>query len=112
MSGVNLSDAYEDYAIYLPSLQQGYAAYPMRDASNFKQGDIPKGLQLSDLNFLSTASNLWHCKYVLYSAGQFNNSLIATPDIVSTRSKDTGSCWCAGVFCQTGCGDRYSCGGR
>lgn len=89
MSGVNLSAAYEDYAIYLPSLQQGYAAYPLRDASSVKQGDIPKGLQLSDLNFLSSQSNLWHCKYVLYSAGQFNSATISTPDIVSTRSKDT-----------------------
>lgn len=89
MSAVDLSAAYDDYAIYLPSLQQGYAAYPLRDASTVKQGDIPKGLQLSDLNFLSTESNLWHCKYVLYSAGQFNSATITTPDIVSTRSKDT-----------------------
>ena len=89
MSGVNLSAAYEDYAIYLPSLQQGYAAYPLRDANSIKQGDIPNGLQLSDLNFLSTQSSLWHCKYVLYSAGQFNSATISTPDIVSTRDKDT-----------------------
>jgi hypothetical protein len=89
MSGVNLSAAYEDYAIYLPSLQQGYAAYPLRDASTVKLGEIPKGLQLSDLNFLSTQSSLWHCKYVLYSAGQFSSATISTPDIVSTRSKDT-----------------------
>lgn len=89
MSGVNLSAAYDDYAIYLPSLQQGYATYPLRDASTVKQGDIPKGLHLSDLNFLSTDSNLWHCKYVLYSAGQFNSATITPPDIVSTRSKNT-----------------------
>lgn len=89
MSGVNLSAPYEDYAIYLPSLQQGYAAYPLRDANTIKAGDIPKGLPLSDLNFLSTRSNLWHCKYTLYSAGQFNSAAISTPDIVSTRSKDT-----------------------
>jgi hypothetical protein len=89
MSGVNLSAAYEDYAIYLPSLQQGYAAYPLRDASTVKQGDIPKGLNLRDLDFLNTASSLWHCKYVLYSAGQFNSATISTPDIVSTRSKNT-----------------------
>lgn len=89
MSGVDLSVAYDDYAIYLPSLQQGYAAYPLRDANTVKQGDIPKGLKLSDLNFLSTDSNLWHCKYVLYSAGQFNSATITKPDIVSTRSKNT-----------------------
>ena len=89
MSGVNLSNAYENYAIYLPSLQQGYAAYPLRDTSSIKQGDMPKGLQLSDLNFLSNDSDLWHCKYVLYSAGQFNKSTISIPDIVSTRSNDT-----------------------
>ena len=89
MSGENLSVAYEDYAIYLPSLQLGYAAYPLRDPSTVKLHDIPKGLQLSDLNFLSSASNLWHCKYTLYSAGQFNNATITTPDIVSARSKNT-----------------------
>lgn len=89
MSGENLSVAYEDYAIYLPSLQQGYAAYPLRDPSTVKLHDIPKGLQLSDLNFLSSASNLWHCKYTLYSAGQFNNATITTRDIVSARRKNT-----------------------
>ncbi len=53
MSGVNLSEAYKDYAIYLPSLQQGYAAYPLRNIDTVKQTDIPNGLVLSDLNFLS-----------------------------------------------------------
>ena len=46
-------------------------------------------MQLSDLNFLNTKSNLWHCKYVLYSAGQFNNAKISAQDIVSTRNEDT-----------------------
>lgn len=89
MSGVNLSEAYKDYAIYLPSLQQGYAAYPLRNIDTVKQTDIPNGLVLSDLNFLSTDSSLWHCKHVLYSAGQFSTATVSTPDIVSTRKEHT-----------------------
>ena len=89
MSGVNLSAAYEDYAIYLPSLQQGYAAYPLRELGTTRQGEVPNGLALRDLDFLNSASEFWTCKYVLYSAGQFNSSTISTPDIVSTRRQNT-----------------------
>ena len=31
--GENLSVQYDGYAVYLPSLQRGYARYPLRDAS-------------------------------------------------------------------------------
>ena len=89
MAGVNLTEQYKDYAIYLPSLQQGYAAFPFRDPSSVRDGDLPPGLKLSDLDFLNPNSNLWHFKYVLYSAGQFDRAQIRTPDMVSERSKDT-----------------------
>jgi hypothetical protein len=89
MSGIDFSEKYEDYAIYLPSLQKGYAALPLHGLDKVKPEDIPPQLKLDDLNFLDSANPLWHCKYILYSAGQFNSSTLRTPDIVSTRNKDT-----------------------
>lgn len=89
MKGENLTAQYSDYAVYLPSLQQGYAAFPFRDPSSVREGVLPKGLKLKDLDFLNPASNLWHCKYVLYSAGQFDRAQIRTPDMVTERNADT-----------------------
>jgi hypothetical protein len=89
MAGENLSAQYSDQAVYLPSLQQGYAAFPFRDPSSVRDGILPKGLKLKDLDFLNPASNLWHCKYVLYSAGQFDRAQIRTTDMVTQRGKDT-----------------------
>lgn len=89
MAGENLTAQYSDQAVYLPSLQQGYAAFPFRDPNSVRDGILPKGLKLQDLDFLNPASNLWHCKYVLYSAGQFDRAQIRTPDMVTERSKDT-----------------------
>jgi hypothetical protein len=89
MGGIDFSAAYEDRAIYLPSLQQGYAAFAQRSQRSLKAGEAPKGFKFSDLNFLGAESSLWHCKYTLYSAGQFTSSAISTPDIVSMRSADT-----------------------
>jgi hypothetical protein len=89
MAGEDLSAQYKDQAVYLPSLQQAYAAFPFRDANSVRDGVLPAGLELKDLDFLNPASNLWHCKYVLYSAGQFDRAQIRTPDMVSERGKDT-----------------------
>ena len=89
MAGEDLTSQYSDQAVYLPSLQQGYAAFPFRDPSSVRDGVLPKGLELKDLDFLNPTSNLWHCKYVLYSAGQFDRAQIRTHDMVTERSKDT-----------------------
>lgn len=89
MAGENLSAQYADQAVYLPSLQQGYAAFPFRDLKSVRDGVLPAGLELKDLDFLNPASNLWHCKYVLYSAGQFDRAQIRVPDMVSERNADT-----------------------
>lgn len=89
MAGVDFSQAYDDYAIYLPSLQKGYAAYPRRNPKTIDRGDIPKGLKLKDLDYLDSKNSLWHCKYAFYSAGQFSSAVIKTPDIVSTRTAGT-----------------------
>lgn len=83
--GEDLTARYKDYAVYLPSLQQQYAAYPLRKRDTVREGNLPAKMQLQDLDFLNPKSQFWHCKYVLYSAGQFDNALIPKPDIVSTR---------------------------
>lgn len=88
-AGESFNEQYKDCAIYLPSLQQAYAAFPFRDPASVRAGDLPKGLALSDLDFLNPNSKLWHCKYVLYSAGQFDRAQIRTPDMVSERATGT-----------------------
>ena len=89
MAGEDFSAQYKDQAVYLPSLQQAYAAFPFRDTKSVRDGILPSGLELKDLDFLNPASNLWHCKYVLYSAGQFDRAQIRTPDMITERSADT-----------------------
>ena len=89
MAGEDLTAQYADQAVYLPSLQKAYAAFPFRDTKSVRDGALPAGLELKDLDFLNPASNLWHCKYVLYSAGQFDRAQIRTPDMITERSPDT-----------------------
>jgi len=88
MIGESFNAAYEDYAIYLPSLQQQYARLPLANPATIRNGQLPGALELSDLNYLNPSSKLWHCKYALYSAGQFSSSRITQPDIVSTRDRN------------------------
>jgi len=85
--GEDLTARYKDYAVYLPSLQQQYAAYPLRSSATVRDGELPSKMQMKDLNFLDPKSSFWHCKYVLYSAGQFDQAHISKPDIVSTRDQ-------------------------
>ena len=89
MAGENLSAQYADQAVYLPSLQKGYAAFPFQDPKSVRDGVLPAGLKLKDLDFLNPASKLWHCKYVLYTAGQFDTAHISPQDMITERSKDT-----------------------
>ncbi|MFU8864637.1 MAG: hypothetical protein ACNA7O_12045 [Rhodobacterales bacterium] len=87
MAGENLTARNKNYAVYLPSLQTGYAQFPFRCADTVREGQLPKGLKLEDLDFLNPASGLWHSKYALYSAGHFSQAQIRVPDMVSQRSK-------------------------
>lgn len=89
MAGENLTAQYKDCAVYLPSLQQSYAAFPFRNPNSVREGQLPKGLKLQDLDFLNPDSNLWHCKYILYSAGQFDRAQIRVPDMVTERKPGT-----------------------
>lgn len=84
----NLTERYADYAVYLVSLQKQYAYEATRENAEVRNGDLPQGFDVSDLNFLNPKSKLWSCGYTLYSAGQFDKAQIGTRDIVAERKKD------------------------
>jgi len=84
----DLTDRYSEYAVYLPSLQQPYAEFAMRGRSDVRQGKIPRNFRPSDLDFLSSESRLWTCKYALYSAGQFETSFIEKSDMIANRKRE------------------------
>lgn len=74
----DLTDRYEKYAVYLPSLQQHYAEFATKDRGDVRQGRIPRNFRPNDLDFLSPDSRLWSCKYALYSSGQFEKAFVTT----------------------------------
>ena len=57
-------------AIYTPSVPPVYAELVMKDPCSVRDGNLPGGITLDDLNFLNPNSNLFHISHVLYSAGQ------------------------------------------
>ena len=75
---------WDDFAVYLPSIQKGYAKAASR--ADDKTRTMPKDVTLRSLNFLNPKSKLWHYKYALYSAGQFKIGEQQT-DIVTTRDE-------------------------
>jgi len=85
---VDLTDRYDSYAVYLPSLQQHYAEFATKDRSDVRQGRIPRNFRPKDLDFLSSDSRLWTCKYALYSSGQFEKAFATTDDMVINRRRD------------------------
>ncbi|OSQ56653.1 hypothetical protein MCRY_19295 [Marivita cryptomonadis] len=85
LPGVNFSEKYDKYAVYLPSLQKKYAQLACMPSQAVRGGKLPGNLTLNDLNYFNDQSALWHSKYALYSAGLFSSSHLSTADIVSTR---------------------------
>ncbi len=82
---INLSKQWDDFAVYLPAIQKGFAK------AAFNKGDknrvMPQGITMRDLNFLNPNNKLWHYKYGLYSAGQFTIGE-QQADIVTNRNND------------------------
>ncbi|OOZ36072.1 hypothetical protein BOW52_10970 [Solemya elarraichensis gill symbiont] len=74
----------DDFAIYLPAIQKHYAKAAVSKGDSSR---LPSNITMRDLNFLNPANKLWHYKYALYSAGQFNIGEYDT-DIVTDRNKD------------------------
>jgi hypothetical protein len=89
----NLTDRYKNnnYAIYVPSLQSGYAQYAVKQNKDVRNGALPRGFRMRDLDFLDPRSKLWSCGYTLYSSGQFDKSQIRQPDMVRDRKRDDNS---------------------
>ena len=84
----DLTDRYDRYAVYLPSLQQHYAEFATKDRGHARQGKIPRNFRPKDLDFLSSDSRLWTCKFALYSSGQFEKASVTTDDMVINRKRD------------------------
>lgn len=81
----NLNERCEPFALYLPSIQKGYAK------SVYKRIQVdrpfPSELKYQSLNFLNPKCSLWHYKYALYSVGQFALGE-QYADIVTNRDRE------------------------
>lgn len=84
MEGIDLTPRWDDFAIYLPSIQKQYAAAAYKVGN--KNRPMPAGITTKQLNFLNPKNKLWHYKYALYSAGQFKVGE-QQADIVTNRDK-------------------------
>lgn len=71
---IDLTPRWDNFAVYLPALQYGFASAVESDSSRDKNRPFPKGIKLTDLDFLNPKSKLWHYGYGLYSAGQFDSA--------------------------------------
>lgn len=87
--GEDLTKRYRDnrYAIYVPSLQSGYAQYATRRNKDVRDGDLPSSFRVRDLDFLDSKSQLWSCAYALYSSGQFDKAQLRNADIIRDRKR-------------------------
>lgn len=83
----DLTKRYKNYALYLPSLQYGYADFVASNSDkDVREGNLPTGFSISDLNFLNPKSKLWTCGNVLYSGGQYGTERIERRNIVAERN--------------------------
>lgn len=87
--GEDLTKRYRDnrYAIYVPSLQSGYAQYASRKNKDVRDGDLPSNFRVRDLDFLDPKSQLWSCAYTLYSSGQFDKAQLRNADMIRDRKR-------------------------
>lgn len=87
----NLTAAYDNYAVYLPSLQQGYAQFASytNTRDSVANPPPPKGFSVEMLDYLDSSNPLWHCGYTLYSVGRFSSSNIKKADIIRHRDAST-----------------------
>lgn len=82
---IDLTPRWENFAVYLPALQFGYASAVESNKLLARERAFPKGIKLTDLDFLNPKSKLWHYGYGLYSAGQFTS---AQPKACAVTNRD------------------------
>ena len=87
----DITKAYKDYAIYLPSLQESYADFCFNEKlldkdGNNKRALNPLNFDLDKLNFLDNKA-VWHHNATLYSCGQYSGSTIPNRNIVAERDR-------------------------
>ncbi|XAT57441.1 hypothetical protein GN241_08710 [Rhodobacteraceae bacterium IMCC1335] len=86
----DITKAYKNYAIYIPSLQESTADYcfnekQTKDEVN-KRHLHPLKFDLEKLNFLNKDA-VWHHNATLYSCGQYKGSTISHRNIVAERDR-------------------------
>ena len=89
LKGEDLTKRYRDnrYAIYIPSLQSGYAQFATKQNRDVRDGDLPNSFRVCDLDFLDPSSQLWSCAYTLYSSGQFDKAQLRNNDMIRDRKR-------------------------
>lgn len=66
----NYANIMRDRAIHTPSITPIYPQLIVKNPNTVRNGVMPAGLKLDDLNFLDANNPLFHIDHVLYSAGQ------------------------------------------
>jgi len=84
--GLDLTPRWDNFAVYLPSIQYGFATAVDADKKRDKNRAFPANIKMTDLDFLNAKSKLWHYGYALYSAGQFTSDAVK-PCAVSNRDR-------------------------
>ena len=74
-----------DYAVYLPAVNDSFAAEALKPLPPTRP--FPAGLTLSDLIFWDRGNRLWHYSHVLHSLG--GHRVGTTPDNAITRAGKT-----------------------
>lgn len=85
---IDLTPRWDEFAVYLPAMQKHYAS-AVDDNKLIKGREFPKGIKLTDLNFLDPKSKLWHYGYALYSAGQFTDAFPKACVVTNRDRKNT-----------------------
>lgn len=85
---IDLTPRWNEFAVYLPAMQKHYAS-AVDDNKLIKGREFPKGIKLTDLNFLDPKSKLWHYGYALYSAGQFTDAFPKACVVTNRDRKNT-----------------------
>ena len=85
--GESFATRWDGYAVFAPALQKSYAEFTQKPKRQVRAGKTPGGLSPRDLDFLSANSALWYHPFALFSAGQYDSSLIKPANAVSARDR-------------------------